>query len=157
VDALLARGVSCIAVLDLSGAALQRARARLGPRADLVEWIEADVASEWSVSRRDIWHDRAVFHFLTTRDDRFAYLARLRATLRPGGSAVLATFGPTGPERCSGLPVRRYDAHALSEALGGEFVLKDVVPEAHRTPGGRVQDFLYTRFVRGTERADSSG
>jgi hypothetical protein len=148
VDALLARGLSCIAVLDVSGAALLRARDRLGPRARRVEWIEADVTGDWSVSARDIWHDRAVFHFLTARDDRLAYLARLHATVSQGGSVVLATFGPTGPERCSGLPVQRYDALGLSDALGPEFVLVDVVPEAHQTPAGLVQDFIYARFVR---------
>ena len=147
-DALLARGVSCIAVLDVSGLALRRAQDRLGARAARVEWIEADVTGDWSVSPRDIWHDRAVFHFLTTPDDRLAYVARLRATLRQGGSVVLATFGPTGPKRCSGLPVQRYDPVSLSEALGPEFVLKEVVPQAHRTPAGLVRDFIYARFVR---------
>ena len=148
VDHLLQRGASCVAVLDVSGAAIAMARHRLGASADRVQWIESDVTGDWSVSPRDIWHDRAVFHFLTDRDDRAAYLTRLHASVKPGGSVVLATFSPTGPERCSGLPVQRYDEVGLADALGREFLLRDVVPEAHRTPAGAIQDFVFTRFVR---------
>jgi ubiquinone/menaquinone biosynthesis C-methylase UbiE len=154
VDVLLASGVSCVAVLDVSSAALERARRRLGSLAQRVEWIEADVTRGWSVSPRDIWHDRAVFHFLVEQADRAAYLARLRTVLKPGGSVVLATFAPTGPERCSGLPVHRYDAASLGEQLGPEFVLAETLTEAHRTPTGTIQDFTYCRFVRTARRRE---
>ena len=154
-DHVLQRGLSCLAVLDVSRAALARARQRLGPAAARVEWIESDVTTDWSVAPRDIWHDRAVFHFLTEPNDRAAYLTRLRATVKPGGSVVLATFGPTGPERCSGLAVRRYDAQDLAVQLGSEFALAEAVPESHRTPAGAVQDFLYARFVRTTQVAEN--
>ena len=147
-DHLLERGVSCISILDVSGAALARARQRLGPDADRVEWIESDVTNDWSVSPRDIWHDRAVFHFLTDSADRAKYINRLHETVKPGGSVVLATFAPTGPEWCSGLAVQRYSPADLERTLGSDFVLVEDVPESHRTPSGTIQDFTYARFVR---------
>jgi trans-aconitate methyltransferase len=148
VDYLLERGLACISVLDVSGAALARAQQRLGPHADRVEWIESDVTGDWSVSPRDIWHDRAVFHFLTDAADRAAYLSRLHETVKPGGSVVLATFAPTGPERCSGLPVQRYSPADLERVLGSDFALVEDVSESHRTSSGTIQDFTYARLVR---------
>ena len=148
VDALVERGVSCIAVLDVAGAALERARRRLGPAASTVRWIEADVTAEWSWQPADIWHDRAAFHFLTAREDRERYKQRLRAMLTPGGSAILATFAPDGPEKCSGLPVVRYSPDLLASELGDEFVLLDTRRHTHTTPWGAAQAFQYSRFKR---------
>jgi SAM-dependent methyltransferase len=127
VDALTAKGFNHLAVLDLSEAALRSAQARLGASAAKVEWIVADVAA-WEPRRLyDVWHDRAAFHFLTEAADRAAYVERLRRALRPGGHAIIATFAPDGPERCSGLPVMRYDAVSLSKTLGPPFDLMDDV------------------------------
>jgi SAM-dependent methyltransferase len=148
VDALAARGVHCLAVLDVSGAALGRAQARLGPAARSPIWIEADVTSEWSLEPMDIWHDRAVFHFLTAADERARYTQHLLATLKPGGSAIIATFALDGPEKCSGLPVRRYSPERLAEELGPAFELRDARPHVHTTPWGSTQSFQYSRFVR---------
>ena len=102
-DFVLSQGVGCVCVLDISAAALQRARERLGETARRVNWIEADVTGDWHVPFVDVWHDRGVFHFLTSAEDRARYLAHLRTALRPGGSAIIATFAPDGPEKCSGL------------------------------------------------------
>ena len=146
-DHLIARGVSCVTVVDISGAALRRAKDRL-PHAPVI-WIEADVAGDWSAPAVDFWHDRAVFHFLTNEGDRARYFEHLMETLKPGGQAVIATFAPDGPPKCSGLPVVRYSAEALAAELGAEFRLLETVSEAHRTPLCTVQPFSYTRFVRG--------
>ena len=135
-------------MLDVSGAALSRARARLGDQADRVRWIEADVTAEWAVPAVDVWHDRAVFHFLTEADDRTRYVAQLRAAVKPGGTVIMATLALDGPERCSGLPVCRYDAAGLAAELGAGFALVEAVAEAHRTPSGNTQAFNYSRFVR---------
>ena len=148
VDALLARGVMCIAVLDVAREALVRAQARLGDKAREVAWLEADVTAVWSWKEVDIWHDRAVFHFLTERADRDSYKARLAERLKPGGSAILATFAPDGPEKCSGLPVVRYSPETLGSELGDGFVLVDSRRHTHMTPWGTTQAFQYSRFVR---------
>jgi trans-aconitate methyltransferase len=148
VDALLARGVMCIAVLDVAREALVRAQARLGDKARDVAWIEADVTGAWSWKEVDIWHDRAAFHFLTERADRDSYKAKLAEMLKPGGSAILATFAPDGPEKCSGLPVARYSPEMLGSELGEGFVLVDSRRHTHTTPWGTLQAFQYSRFVR---------
>ena len=106
------------------------------------------MTGDWTVTPRDIWHDRAVFHFLTEAEDRAAYVAHLKASLKLAGSAVLAAFGPDGPEKCSGLPVRRYTAADLGHELGPEFALVDATREMHRTPSGAVQSFVYALFRR---------
>jgi SAM-dependent methyltransferase len=142
VDALAARGLDCLAVLDVSPAALQRARARLGDDAKRLTWIEADVAP------MDIWHDRAVFHFLASPDHRMRYRAHLRQTLKVQGTVVIATFAPDGPTTCSGLPVIRYSPEALSAELGKEFRLVEAEPYVHRTPWGSTQSFQYSRLLR---------
>jgi SAM-dependent methyltransferase len=121
VDFVLSKGVGCVCVLDISAAALDKARARLGENARRVTWIEADVTGDWHVPFVDIWHDRAVFHFLTNADDRVRYVAHLRTALRPGGSAIIATFAPDGPEKCSGLPWVRYSPDSLLRELGEDF------------------------------------
>lgn len=147
VDGLVTRGVTCITVLDVSGAALARARARLAERAGLVNWVEADVTTGWTAPSADIWHDRAVFHFLTDADERRRYADRLRGAVKPGGSAIIATFADDGPERCSGLPVVRYSPESLSAELGAGVELRETVRETHRTPSGAAQSFVYCRFV----------
>jgi SAM-dependent methyltransferase len=148
VDALLARGLDCLAVLDVSGEALDHARTRVGSNARVVTWIEADVTAGWSLKAMDIWHDRAVFHFLVAPDDRIRYLTHMRETLKPGGSAIIATFAPDGPATCSGLPVARYSPATLAQAVGRDFELVDVRAWQHVTPWGALQPFQYSRFRR---------
>ena len=147
IDQLAARGLDCLAVLDISGAALERAQARVGPAADALTWIEADVTGDWSLKPMDIWHDRAVFHFLTEPADRLRYVAHLRRTLKCGGSAIVATFALDGPEKCSGLPVCRYSPELLTAELGSEFTLVESVTHLHQTPWGSSQAFQYSRFI----------
>jgi len=137
-----------VAVLDVSDAALQRARQRLGPAAEIPTWIAADVTAEWSLSPRDIWHDRAAFHFLTTPADQTRYVNQLRATLKMHGAAIIATFAPDGPEKCSGLPVARYSPESLADRLGPAFALADARRHVHQTPSGSTQTFQYSRFIR---------
>jgi SAM-dependent methyltransferase len=148
VDHLVSRGLRCVTVLDVSAAALARARARLGERADRVRWIETDVTGPWTASLVNIWHDRAVFHFLTEAEDRVRYVAHVRDVVRGGGTVIIGTFAPDGPERCSGLPVCRYDAAGIGAELGEGFTLVESVADLHRTPGGAVQSFSYSRFAR---------
>lgn len=148
VDYLLSRNVSCISVLDISAAALARARTRLGSAHEQVSWIEADVMDEWPVPPVNIWHDRAVFHFLTDADDRARYRERLGEGLLPGGSLIIATFGPDGPERCSGLPTLRYSPETLAAEFGASFRLEESIRESHATPFGTTQEFWYSRFTR---------
>src|SRR6266568_1496779 len=123
VDALVDEGFEAVAVLDVSESALSAAKGRLGQRAAKVTWIVADVTRWEPVQRYDVWHDRAAFHFLTDETDRAAYVERLRRALQPAGYAIIATFATDGPERCSGLPVVRYDAASLGKALGAGFAL----------------------------------
>lgn len=148
IDHLVARGLDCLAVLDVSGAALARARSRLGTSASLPVWLETDVAGEWSLQQMDIWHDRAVFHFLTSGDDRERYRSHLLQTLKPGGAAIVATFAPDGPPMCSGLPVMRYSPETLAAALGSDLTIVESLPHVHITPWGTPQSFVYCRFVR---------
>lgn len=148
VDDLLARDFRDITVLDVSGAALQAARTRLGPRAGQVRWIEADVADWRPVRRHAVWHDRAVFHFMTTPAQRAAYVATLRAGTAPGALVIMGTFALDGPEKCSGLPVERYSAETLSAVLGDGFVPVDRAEETHRTPSGAEQRFSWSVLRR---------
>lgn len=148
VDYLAARGLQCLAVLDVSGAALERARSRMGAAAAVPIWIEADVSGPWSLKPMDIWHDRAAFHFLTDPSDRAAYRAHLLETLKPGGSAIIATFALDGPETCSGLPVMRYSPETLARELGPALELVESRPHTHTTPWGTTQSFQYSRLRR---------
>jgi hypothetical protein len=148
VDHLLDRGLTCVTVLDVSPAALARARKRLGARAARAAWIEADVTGDWQVSPVDIWHDRAVFHFLTTTEQRDAYFTHLRNTLKVGGSAIIGTFGLKGPTLCSGLPVERYDPPGIAALLGPDFELAESLKDLHQTPTGSQQKFSFGRFIR---------
>ncbi|QSR89174.1 class I SAM-dependent methyltransferase [Methylacidiphilum caldifontis] len=148
VDFLLDAGFAKPAVLDISAAALACARKRLGVRAGLVEWFEADVTEFYPPRRFHLWHDRALFHFLTHKDDRQKYVETLRRTLTPDGHVIIATFAVDGPVKCSGLDVVRYDAPAIRAALGEEFRLLEQVDETHITPWNTEQKFSYFRFVR---------
>ena len=146
---LLARGYRDLSVLDISAAALNVARERLGEAADKVTWLAADLLdAPLPQARYDLWHDRAVFHFLTEAEQRAHYLRQLARALKPGGHAVLATFGPQGPLKCSGLDTVRYDAWELARVLGDGFTLVDSTLELHATPFGTTQPFLYALFRR---------
>ncbi|MCI4678372.1 class I SAM-dependent methyltransferase [Rhodoblastus acidophilus] len=148
VDHLLAEGFSDLTVLDLSEAALAKARARLGEAAGRVHWIVGD-AAEWAPPKAyDFWHDRAAFHFLTEPAEREAYMERLRRALRVGGAAIIGTFAPDGPQKCSGLSVVRHDSKSLAEALGPGFELLDERRHEHHTPWGSIQKFQFSAFRR---------
>ena len=150
VDDLIGRGYRDVSVLDISAAALDVAKRRLGDSATKVNWITADLLiKEFALLRYDLWHDRAVFHFLTEDFQRLAYIEQLSYTLKHGGCAIIATFGPTGPQKCSGLDTVRYDAAGLAQVLGPRFTLIDSMLEMHPTPFGTQQQFLYARFRRG--------
>jgi SAM-dependent methyltransferase len=149
VDSLLEKGLRRITILDLSAKALGDANTRLGRRADGIDWIAADVTI-WEPSRNyELWHDRAAFHFLTEQPDRDAYVIRLKKAVRSGGHVIIATFAPDGPERCSGLPIVRYDPEALARTLGPSFELVESRRHDHLTPGGNTQRFQFSRFLRG--------
>ena len=149
VDDLLAHGAGDVTVLDISAAALEVARQRLGAAAARrVHWIAGDITRvQLEPAAYDIWHDRAVFHFLTDPADRAAYVAQVRRAVRLGGHVIVAAFGPEGPEQCSGLPVARYEPGALHAQFGDSFELLDRLTEEHRTPGGAVQQFVYCHCV----------
>ncbi len=153
VDALVAEGWRSVTVLDVSETALHAARARLGKAAEQVQWIAADV-TQWQPARAyDIWHDRAAFHFLVDRSERAAYVERLASAVKPGGHAIIATFALDGPERCSGLPVVRYDGSMLAAELGPSFELRESRRHLHHTPWGSAQSFQYSLFLRVPDRA----
>ena len=147
-DHLIAEGFCDVTVLDISSTAIEQARHRLDTKTSQIQWIVADIVSWQPGTCYDLWHDRAVFHFLTNPQDRSAYIATLKAALRPGGTVILATFALNGPERCSGLPVCRYSPETLAAELGGEFTLVQTIAEDHHTPSGSVQSFIYCRFTR---------
>jgi len=149
VDGLLAQGFSRLSVLDISAAALAYARERLGEKSASVRWIEADITLFQPAGNFELWHDRAVFHFLVDAADREKYLAVLKKALKAGGTLILAAFAPDGPVSCSGLPVCRYDAKGMAAELGPEFKLLREEPEAHRTPSDTEQKFRYFLFRRG--------
>ncbi len=146
VDELLARGFSGLGLLDISATALRLARQRLGADADRVEWFAADVRQFTSPHPWDIWHDRAVFHFLVDGGDRAAYCQTMRRSLASGGYAIISTFGLDGPSRCSGLDVVRYSPESLLAELGPTFHLVESREEIHRTPSGKEQQFVYCRL-----------
>jgi hypothetical protein len=148
VDQLLDDGFRDVTVLDISDAALATTKTRLDVRAAWAHWIVADILSWIPPRAYDIWHDRAVFHFLTKQDDRALYRSVLKKGLRKGGALVLGTFAEDGPERCSGLPVHRWSADALATELGPSFRLVESIKHAHHTPKGAVQPFTWARFER---------
>lgn len=146
---LLESGYTDVTVSDISAAALDRARAGLGSIAGRVSWLQADLRAHRLERRYDLWHDRALLHFMVDPDDRARYLDTMRGALRASGHLVVATFGPEGPTRCSGLPVDRYGADQLSALLGGEFELLSSRLVDHRTPSGASQQFQYAHLRRG--------
>jgi SAM-dependent methyltransferase len=148
VDALLHEGYSAVTVLDISEHALAAAKARLGDNQAVVRWIAADVTTWAPATTFEIWHDRAAFHFLTEPEDRRAYVARVLNALRVNGHLIIGAFALDGPERCSGLPVHRYDAASLGEILGPPFEFVEARPHKHLTPTGREQRFQFSRFRR---------
>ena len=152
VDDLLAAGFADLTVLDISATALEVTRRRLGPSAEQVVWQAADVLeAELPANRFDVWHDRAVFHFMTTRDQRDRYVAQVLKALKPGGFAIVGTFGTSGPSTCSGLPVSRYAANDLHGMFGEAFRLLDSSVDMHTTPSGLPQQFVYC-FCRRADR-----
>ncbi|QDV35572.1 class I SAM-dependent methyltransferase [Tautonia plasticadhaerens] len=148
VDRLLDLGFETVAVLDISRTALETARARLGRRSGAVRWIEADVTEVRDIGTFDIWHDRAVFHFLTEAADRARYAELARRTVLPGGHLIIATFADDGPRRCSDLDVCRYNPGSLASEFGNGFSLVGSAGETHTTPWGSQQAFTYGVFRR---------
>ena len=147
VDHLLAQGFAA-SVLDLSGVALGVAQARLGAKAAAAEWIEGDVTRFAPAQLYDLWHDRAALHFLNQPNDQRAYARAIKGAVRPGGFAIIGTFAPDGPEKCSGLLVTRHDAASLAALLGPDFRLASTMRHTHLTPGGGAQKFQFSTFVR---------
>jgi SAM-dependent methyltransferase len=144
VDDLLAAGYRNTTVLDVSQTAIDVTKARLGARAEQVHWIVADILScELPANSYDVWHDRAVFHFLTAPEQRSAYVRQVARSVKPGGHVLVGTFGPDGPTKCSGLDVVRYDADSLHAEFGTRFRKMDSIKEIHDTPFGTTQQFLY--------------
>lgn len=148
VDSLIANDFKDVTVLDLSEAALAVARARLADKAKCVQWIAADVTRWYPSQTYDVWHDRATFHFLTEPVERAAYVDRLVKSLRTSGHVIIGTFALDGPERCSGLPIVRYDPASLAETLGGRFQLVSTHLQEHATPWGATQRFQFSTFRR---------
>ena len=147
---LVGRGYQDLTVLDISESALAAARNRLGDKGSYIRWVAADVTN-WEPSRTyEIWHDRAAFHFLTDPADRAAYVDRLSRALADGGHAIIGTFALDGPEKCSGLPVARYDPKNLGAVLGDDFVLIDTRRHDHLTPWGTTQHFQFSTFRKKT-------
>lgn len=149
VDDLLDAGYRNLSVLDLAESALATSRSRLGERAQSVQWIAADITrADLPAARYDVWHDRAVFHFLTDPADRARYVAQVLRSVKPGGHVVIAAFGPSGPLQCSGLDVMHYAPDALHAEFGAPFRLLGHQTETHHTPTGQEQEFVYCYCVR---------
>ncbi len=148
VDALLKAGYKKLSVLDISHAAIEQAKTRLASQVGKVEWLEQDITKFVAKEKFDVWHDRAVFHFLTDEDDRASYVKAMRSALKPGGHAIVATFDLDGPEKCSGLDIVRYSPETMSAVFGESFKLLETQTEKHVTPGGVSQSFVYCRFIR---------
>ena len=148
VDHLLERNFADLTVLDISAAALEGVKARLGERSNRVRWLVGDITRLRPPGPYRLWHDRAVFHFLTDAADRHAYVAALSAAVPVGGSLIMATFAEDGPERCSNLPVCRYSPEQLAATLGSGFALLDARRETHVTPAQGEQKFIYACFRR---------
>jgi SAM-dependent methyltransferase len=144
VDDLLARGYQNITVLDVAQTAIDVIRRRLAPAAERVHLVVGDITkADLVLGAYDVWHDRAVFHFLTASKQRVAYVRQVARTVKPGGHVLVSTFGPEGPAKCSGLKVVRYDAESLHAEFGVRFRLLDSIKELHNTPFGTTQQFLY--------------
>jgi SAM-dependent methyltransferase len=149
--ALVSEGFTDVTVADISRSALQLAEQRSGGPATGIHFVLADVRNDAFGRSFEVWHDRAMFHFMVSDEDRASYISTLRTSLRPGGHLLIATFGPQGPEQCSGLPTRRYDAKTLASALGSAFTEVSSGLGTHRTPSGGTQQFLSAHFLRGQD------
>lgn len=144
IDDLLSHGYENVTVLDISQIAVETNKKRLGSASERVRWHVADITkAELSRSAYDVWHDRAVFHFLTAPTDRRAYVRQAAHAVKSGGNVIVSTFGPEGPTKCSGLYVVRYDAESLHREFGVHFRLLESTKELHQTPFGTIQQFLY--------------
>lgn len=144
VDDLVARGYKNITVLDISQIAIDVTKKRLGPASENIHWLAGDITrANLEPCSYDVWHDRAVFHFLTAMDARIAYVRQVARAVKPGGHVIVGTFGPEGPTKCSGLDVVRYDEESLHREFGVHFHLLGSSSELHRTPFGTIQQFLY--------------
>lgn len=144
VDDLLDHGFADLSVLDISSTAIQTSKKRLGRRSSDVEWLVADITEvDLPAAHFDVWHDRAVFHFLTDPDDRRRYVELVNRSVKPGGHIIIASFGPNGPLKCSGLDVVRYSSESMHDEFGDEFQLVSSVDETHDTPFGTTQEFIY--------------
>lgn len=148
VDELLDKGFHCVHALDISNAALDRAKARLGKRSGMVTWVVSDIVAYQPNTTFDAWHDRAAFHFLTPNKAVQAYAKLAAKSLRPGGCLIIGAFSLNGPKKCSGLDIRQYDRTKLEKVFAGCFVLQEVRNETHFTPAGQPQDFIFCRFQR---------
>jgi SAM-dependent methyltransferase len=148
VDRLLAVGFTNLTVLDLAELALRNARERIGEGAGAVTWLVGDVLTHVFERPYEVWHDRATFHFLIETAEEARYMEQAASAVLPGGHLIIAGFGPDGPERCSGLPVRRHDADSLIACFDAAFEPVEFQEEAHHTPAGEIQHFLYGRFRR---------
>ena len=148
VDYLCKEGFTNLAVLDISEIALTCAKKRLGVLAQNIEWYECDITRFSAPHRFSLWHDRAVFHFLTDKSGRKNYIKALKSALRPGGHLIIAAFTIGGPEKCSGLDIVQYDSEKLVAELGEDFELIEVKNEVHITPANKEQKFMYFRFIR---------
>jgi ubiquinone/menaquinone biosynthesis C-methylase UbiE len=144
VDDLLEHGYIDVSVLDISGKAISDSNERLGEKAKEINWIEADITdAELPAEHYDVWHDRAVFHFLTDADDRSKYVNLVMRSLKRGGHIIIASFGLEGPQKCSGLDVVQYSPETMHDAFGNAFELVESIGETHNTPFGTSQDFVY--------------
>jgi 2-polyprenyl-3-methyl-5-hydroxy-6-metoxy-1,4-benzoquinol methylase len=148
VDRLLDAGFTQVTVLDISQTAIEATKARMGERASQVEWIAADITQRDSLGTFDIWHDRAVFHFVTDPDDRKHYVELLKRSLPNGGHFIVETFAKGGPEKCSGLPICQYDDASMREAMGSSFSPVNSGEYLHTTPTGKPQQFFYGLYKR---------
>ncbi|MCW9025208.1 MAG: class I SAM-dependent methyltransferase [Gammaproteobacteria bacterium] len=148
VDALISKGYSNISILDISDNALSIVKQRLGGNASLPSYYTSDVTGFSPECQFDIWHDRAVFHFLTQAEDRDKYASRLDALLSDNGKIIIGTFSLNGPKQCSGLDIEQYDEKKITNVLGKHFELIDTCVDVHKTPGGMKQEFMYFLFGR---------
>jgi len=148
VDCMLDAGYQNLTVLDIAHGAIEQAKSRLGARADKVAWLEQDITTFSPDELYDVWHDRAVFHFLADQLDRSSYVRIMSRALKPGAHAIIATFDLDGPEKCSGLDVVRYSPETISAVLGDNFELVETSTEAHITPHAAIQNFVYCRYKR---------
>ena len=148
IDYLLESGYTNLSVLDISASAIKQAKSRLGDQGKMVQWIELDITELKTEQRFNVWHDRAVFHFLTEQEDRMRYVDVMKQVTNIGSYVIIAAFDVNGPKKCSGLDVMHYSFEKMSAVLGDSFKLWDASTESHITPGGAEQSFIYCRFIR---------